>query len=104
MTRFHDLVQTGRAGRASGGAGGSMRNTLSMVAVGIGLLSPGCNQARKADTAGASMAERVEGVAAPSPALRSPAATAEPAPAAPRSEERRVGTDCESRGRALARQ
>lgn len=49
-----------------------MRNTLSMVAVGIGLLSPGCNQARKADPASPPMAvaspptaERVESAAAP---------------------------------------
>ena len=58
-----------------------MRNTLSMVAVGIGLLSPGCNQARKADLSSTTMAERVESAAAPSPALRAPAATA-PAPTA----------------------
>jgi hypothetical protein len=60
-----------------------MRNTLSMVAVGIGLLSPGCNQARKADPASAPMAERVEGAAAPAAALRDSAAPAAPAPAAP---------------------
>ena len=43
-----------------------MRNTLSMVAVGIGLLSPGCSQSRKADPAGGRMADRVE-VAAVAP-------------------------------------
>ncbi len=41
-----------------------MRNTLSMVAVGISLLSPGCsNQARKADPASAPTADRVEAAA-----------------------------------------
>jgi hypothetical protein len=41
-----------------------MRNTFSMVILGIGLLSPGCNQARKAAPAGGQMADRVEAKAA----------------------------------------
>jgi von Willebrand factor type A domain-containing protein len=47
-----------------------MRNTVSLVALGIGLLSPSCSQNRKADLASAPMAERVESATAPSPALR----------------------------------
>lgn len=42
-----------------------MRNTLSMVLLGIGLLSPGCKQARDAAPASGRMADRVEAKAAP---------------------------------------
>jgi hypothetical protein len=57
-----------------------MRTTLSMVAVGIGLLSPGCSKARDAAPAGeptaAAMADRVEAPRAPAGAIAAHAGAA----------------------------
>ncbi|HEY0479255.1 MAG TPA: vWA domain-containing protein [Kofleriaceae bacterium] len=72
-----------------------MRNTLSLVVLGIGLLSPGCKQAHRAAPTGGDMAARVEGRAnvaaeaihggAPAGAAAGSGVMAEP-PAAPTAE------------------